>query len=305
MTGFSGRDGHYGAWRALAAAPAMGSLLLLGVLLAGLGPWQGPALLGWPVCGLALLSGRGERLAVRLGCGLRPPGRAERDALGPVWRAALRRCALDPAEVVLYVQRCPGPNAYAAGRRSVAVTTGALRIFLARRITDEDMEALLAHELGHHATHGACFGLLAGWLAAPWRLAASLLPAFAAVVGARRQRVLLIPAAVATLGIAIARAAARGQESTVVILGTLAVAGVGAPLADAAVSRASERAADRYAAAVGVAVPLARALRAISGPPRQAGIARRLLARHPPAGARVDALLAAEVTNLDLAAPLR
>lgn len=87
-----------------------------------------------------------------------------------------------------------------------------------------------------------------------------------------------------------------------VILGTLAVAGVGAPLTDAAVSRASERAADltppRWASP-------SRALRAISGPPRRAGMARRLLTRHPPAGARVDALLAAEVTDLDLAAPVR
>lgn len=192
MTGFSGRGGHYGAWRALAAAPAMGSLLLLGVLLAGLGPWQGPALLGWLGCGLGLLCRQGERFAVRLGCGFRPPGRAERDAVGPVWRAALRRCTLDPAGVDLYVQNCRGPNAYAVGQRSVAVTTGALQIFLARRITDEDMEALLVHELGHHATRGARFGFLTGWLAAPWRLAARLVLAFAAAFGARRQRVLVV-----------------------------------------------------------------------------------------------------------------
>jgi hypothetical protein len=69
---------------------------------------------------------------------------------------------------------------------------------------------------------------------------------------------------------------------TVVILGVLVVAGVGAPLSDAAVSRASERAVDGYAAAAGVGFPLARALGAMNrSRPRQVGIVRRLLARHP------------------------
>lgn len=41
------RSGSFGLWRALASAPAMvGSLLLLLVLLAGLGRWEGLLLLG-------------------------------------------------------------------------------------------------------------------------------------------------------------------------------------------------------------------------------------------------------------------
>ncbi len=305
MSGSSG-GGHYGAWRALTAAPAMtGSLLLLGVLLAGVGVWQGPALLGWLGAGLLLLTRRGERLAVRAWCGFRRPTRAEQEALEPVWRAALARCGIAPGQVDLYVQRSPGPNAYAAGRRSVAVTTGVLRIFLARRITDEDMAAVLVHELGHHATRGARFGLVTVWLAAPWRLAALLVLAIAAAFGGRRQPLwLLAPVAAAGVGIAIAQAGARGQWSTVLILGTLVAAGVGAPLSDAAVSRASERAADRYAAAAGVGFPLARALRAMNrARPRRLGMMQRLLARHPSAETRIDALLAAEVAGIEVPTP--
>lgn len=79
---------------------------------------------------------------------------------------------------------------------------------------------------------------------------------------------------------------------------------MGAPLSDAALSRASERAADRYAAAAGVGFPPARALRAMNrGRPRRVGIVRQLLARHPAAETRVDALLAAEVAGIEVPTP--
>jgi len=303
-----GRRGHYSAWRTLAAAPAMaGSTLLLVVLLAGLGRWEGVVLLAWVAAGLLLLTRRGERLAVRAWCGFRRPTGVQARAVQPVWRAALARCRIDPGEVDLYVQRCPGPNAYAAGAHSVAVTTGVLSLFLARRVSDGDLEAVLVHELGHHATRGVRFTLVTVWLAAPWRLAAmGVLRLSAGLAGRRQPGWLITLLAAVVVTIAVVQAAARGEWSTVLILTTLVVGGVGAPLADAAVSRASERAADRYAAAAGVGFGLAYALHAVDrGRGRRAGVARRALSRHPPVEQRVEVLLAATAASLQPLPPTR
>lgn len=66
---------------------------------------------------------------------------------------------------------------------------------------------------------------------------------------------------------------------------------IGTPLADAAISRAAERAADCYARDLGAGPDLARALVVIGGPagPRR-GLATRLLDRHPSVASRVDVL---------------
>jgi Zn-dependent protease with chaperone function len=59
------------------------------------------------------------------------------------------------------VQRSATVNAYAAGGRSVAVTKGALHEFLARRLSDDHMHAVLLHEIGHLETGAARFSLVA------------------------------------------------------------------------------------------------------------------------------------------------
>jgi len=57
----------------------------------------------------------------------------------------------------------------------------------------------------------------------------------------------------------------RQDWPVVGLLAGLTVAGVGLPLCDAAMSRAGEYAADRYAAAAGLAGDLAAALGALDG----------------------------------------
>lgn len=103
------------------AAPAtISSLLLLLVLLAGLGRWELPALLAWLAAAAALCTRPGERLAVRLACRFRGPGRAELTALTPLWTAALRHAGVGDGEIDLYVyrdpQKTPSPSAGAASR---------------------------------------------------------------------------------------------------------------------------------------------------------------------------------------------
>jgi STE24 endopeptidase len=142
------RAGHFGAWRALTAVPAMvGSLLLLLVLFGWLGEWEGVVLLGWIGSGAAVYSRVGERVAVRVGAGFRQPTRAQSAQLAPAWTSALARAGLAAGEVELYVQRSREPNAFAAGGRSVAVTTGVLAKFQARRLGEEYLASILTHDL--------------------------------------------------------------------------------------------------------------------------------------------------------------
>jgi STE24 endopeptidase len=143
-----GRAGHFGAWRALSTVPAMiGSLLLLLVLFDWLGEWEPVALLAWMASGVAVFSRIGERAAVRVGAGFRRPTRVQSALLAPGWSAALTRCGLRASEVDLYVQRSRDPNAFAAGGRSVAVTTGVLAKFSAHRMGEEYLVAILTHDL--------------------------------------------------------------------------------------------------------------------------------------------------------------
>ncbi len=132
------------------------------------------------------------------------------------------------------------PNAYAAGRRSVAVSTGLLRLLSTGQLTREHAVAIGVHEVGHHTTGSARYGLLAQWWSWPWqatyrgimRLGGGLPLADAAVV--------LLPV---LFGIAIVQNAAQdapaGQKVPVPV-GVLAVGIFVYPVVDAALARAGE-----------------------------------------------------------------
>jgi STE24 endopeptidase len=124
--GVAREQGHYSAWRAAASVPAMfGSMCLLLVLLGFLGRWEPVAMLTWLAFAAAVFTRTGERMAVRVALGLRRPGKRKADALASVWATALGTAGYGEGDVDLYVQRSATVNAYAAGGRSVAVTTGA------------------------------------------------------------------------------------------------------------------------------------------------------------------------------------
>ena len=65
----------------------------------------------------------GERTAVRGACRFRSPSPVQVVALQRPWMAALRMTGTAAGEVELYVHTAQVPNAYAAGGRSVAVTS--------------------------------------------------------------------------------------------------------------------------------------------------------------------------------------
>lgn len=290
------RRQNFGLWRALAATPAIfGSLMLLLVAFGWMGRWEGLVLLGWLVAASVLCTRVGERAAVRIGCKFRSPTSAQRQLLDAPWASALSRCGVAVGVVDCYVREDCGPNACATGARSVAVTSGIVDEFRAGRISEQAFQAVLVHELGHHATHATRFSLLILWLTAPWRRAAWFTLGLVQGLFGRRQPSPVVAAIVAVVvfGLTIGQAVYRGTWTAVAIIGGMPTLGIAVPLIDAALSRASERAADRYSADAGVGPALVNALRVMNPRPiRCQTWLARLLSRHPPVERRIAALLA-------------
>jgi STE24 endopeptidase len=287
-----GQSARFGLWRAIAATPAViGSLLLLSVVFGALGEWAGLVLLVWVLCGAVLLTRAGERIAVHAACRFRSPSPAQAAALQRPWTTALRMTGTAAGDVELYVQTARMPNAYAAGGHSVAVTSRVLADYRAGRLPEDQVVAVLVHELGHHATKATRPMLLALWLAMPWRLAASLLTGIGLALSGRQPRRGSIMVIAAGVAVAVTRAVYQGQVLVGGVLVAVALAAVVCPLADAAVSRRAEFAADRFAADRGLALQLVAALSALdAGRRADPGWPARLLASHPTTGRRISAL---------------
>jgi STE24 endopeptidase len=132
--------------------------------------------------------------------------------------------------------------------------------------------------------------LLLAWLTAPWRVTARILVGLASAVAGRRPRRGLGVVVLAGLAVAAVRAVQRGQWMVGGVLGVLGLMAVLVPLADAAISRRCEYAADRFAADRGLAIELAAALRVLSdGNPAPRGWSR-LWSTHPTCEQRIAAL---------------
>lgn len=279
-------------WQAVAAMPAMlASAGVMLVLLGWAGRWEPLAMLIWLVVGFGTLTRPGERVAVRLACRFRRPSSADDALLAPVWREVCLRCGLPAGAVDLYVQHSRGINAYTVGSRSVAVTSRVVASYQAGAITAEMLRGILAHELGHHVTRGTRLTLATLWLAAPWRAFYRTAVAVCARLTGSQPASALVVVAAAAFGIAIGQGVQEGQWSTIAVLSALVVFSIVTPLADAAISRASERAADSFAARVGLGAELALALAALGSGHQRRGF-RWLVERHPRTSRRLEDLKA-------------
>lgn len=285
--------GHWGAWRAVTAIPAViASSGVVLVFAGGLGSWVAVVLLSWLASGVLTLTRTGERIVVRLGPGFRRPSPADRALLDPVWTQVIDRAGLDPRSVDLYIQRGTAINAYAVGGRSVAVNTRLLNEWRRGCLDRDAVAAVLAHELGHHETRGARFVLATLWLTMPWRvLYRAVLGVGIRLIG-RQAALPLATVVIVTFGAAAIHAGRQSLWGTVVVLSAVAVCALVVPLIDAALSRAGEYAADRFAARVGYGGDLARVLSTLDhGAGREPMIVRRF-ARHPSPTDRVRNLIA-------------
>jgi len=282
------------------ALPALGAALLAG--------WRPQAAVVlacgvWTVSAALVLTRPVEALLARLLFpGVRRPDPADLARIVPALERVCRRAGADPGRYLLRVQESRQVNAFALGGHTLAVTRVAVDL------PDDMLEAVLAHEVGHHR-HLHPLAIILGW----W----FLLPFEAAE---RLQR------AIRRITRALARAYGRLRDQTagaraadgaigmlvlLVVLGVLVVAGtllavalglLWLPLAllvrlarvlGAALSRAGEYAADRHAVELGYGPGLVRVLELFVVAERSArrprGLAA-LLRSHPSCEARILAV---------------
>ena len=285
------------------ALPAWGAAVLAGrrplpVVAAACVAWTASA-------ALVLVRPVEAGLARLLYRGLRRPRAAELARIAPALERVCRRAGADPGRYLLRVEEKRQVNAFALGGHLLAVTRTALEL------PDDLLEAVLAHEVGHHR-HLHPLAIILGW----WYL----LPFEAGdrVVRALRRVTRWLARAFGRLsdrtgGLAGGRApdGALGMLVLLAALGVLVAAGavlvvalglVWLPLAllvrvakvlAAALSRAGEHAADRHAAELGygrgLVQVLALFLQAERSAPRARGMAA-LLRSHPSSQARIDAI---------------
>lgn len=282
---------RWGFWRVVAPAPTIASSCIVVLVFAGaLGPWAEAVWLGWLAFGLLTLGRAGERWFVQLGWGFRRLGAADRTLLEPVWSDVLDRTGVSGSAVDLYVQRGSAVNAYAVGGRSVAVSAPLVAAYRSGVLRRAGVAAVLAHEIGHSQTGGVRCLPLDVWLSLPWRVVYRSV----SWIGHRTVgRQPLLPLSVVA-GVVVVTADVElirtGAWSAAVILTVLGCSAAISPVVDAAMSRADEYAADRFAAAAGYAPDLARVLEQIDDGGGRRTLGDAAVARHPTVQDRITRL---------------
>jgi STE24 endopeptidase len=285
------------------ALPAWGAALLSGwepltVAILACAAWTASAVLvvARPVeAGLARLLYRS----------LRRPRPAELARITPALERVCRRAGADPGRYLLRVEEKRQVNAFALGGHVLAVTRVALEL------PDDMLEAVLAHEVGHHRHLHPLAIILGWWYLLPFEAGDRLVRTIRGITrwlarsfGRLSDR---------TGGLAGGRSpdGALGMLVLLVVLGVLVVAGtvlvvalgvVWLPLTllvrlakvlSAALSRAGEHAADRHAAELGYGAALIQVLALFlqveRSAPRPRGMAA-LLRSHPSSQSRIDAI---------------
>jgi len=285
------------------ALPAWGAALLSGwepltVAILACAAWTASAVLvvARPVeAGLARLLYRS----------LRRPRPAELARITPALERVCRRAGADPGRYLLRVEEKRQVNAFALGGHVLAVTRVALEL------PDDMLEAVLAHEVGHHRHLHPLAIILGWWYLLPFEAGDRLVRTIRGITrwlarsfGRLSDR---------TGGLAGGRSpdGALGMLVLLVVLGVLVVAGtvlvvalgvVWLPLTllvrlakvlSAALSRAGEHAADRHAAELGYGAALIQVLALFlqveRSAPRPRGMAA-LLRSHPSSQARIDTI---------------
>lgn len=206
------------------------------------------------------------------------PTPEERARLDPLLARVGERAGVDPERLIVRVQESTGVNAAAGGGHLLFVTRGAFGL------DDPALEAILAHELGHHRGFHPVMTAVIWWVRLPGA-------ALAAVYRFLRR-------AVTTL---TSRLGALGRILAIPVLLALVIWQVAvmwlfyvADLFAFRASRISEYEADAAAARWGYAEPLAAAYESMAGNQVEpANHWQRLIAEHPPIETRIARLTAA------------
>ncbi|HZX07288.1 M48 family metalloprotease [Kribbella sp.] len=123
----------------------------------------------WVLSGLLILLPATEDAVARFLCRLRKPTLMEQQKLDIAWRAVCAHAGVDPGFYKLWVEESDSVNGISVAGRSVAVTRWALN-----NLPPRQLQAVLAHELGHHRGGHPWATLLVFWYAQParWTMAA-------------------------------------------------------------------------------------------------------------------------------------
>jgi Zn-dependent protease with chaperone function len=142
---------------ARAAAPAS----LLGLLLDD--PWSYLIVAAVAVLlGAVLMTLRPvESFAARALFGMREATATEAGQVGPLLARVCTAAGIERSRLLLRIEDSNALNAYATAGHLVCVTTGALRL------PEAGLEAILAHELGHHSELHPWISALTWWLQLP------------------------------------------------------------------------------------------------------------------------------------------
>jgi Zn-dependent protease with chaperone function len=205
----------------------------------------------------------------------RLPSAGELERLEPMLERVGAHAGIDPRKLILRVQEDGRVNASAGASHLMFVTTGALRL------PEEQLEAIVAHELGHHRGFHPVAGMVVWWLSLPG-------VALAAVYGFLRRLVACLGARLGKVGRLLAV-----PVLVVLVLWQVSVMWLFyvANLFSRRADRLSEFSADGAAARWGYGPQLAGALESAAGQEEDApGLIQRLMADHPPVRARTERL---------------
>ncbi len=274
------------AFELLLAVPVVLSSVLVMALLGQLVTphWVVPVV--WLMSGAVVFLPAADRVLAHLVFRLRRPTPHELDALWPAWETVSDIAGVEARKYTLWIQNSREVNAMAAGGHVVGVSTAALGL------PPRQLEAVLAHELGHHLAGHSTTSLVRWWYELPARLAIVVLLLVASVV-------LAVGRVFVRFGNAVVGFACI---TVVVVLGVFALVAspwlllvpVIAPLL-ALTSRYAELRADRVAAELGYGPVLQDVLqRWISDghddARARAGLRARMLASHPSCAHRISRL---------------
>lgn len=139
--------------------------LLGGLVVPGL-PWLIPAV--WLASGAFIFLPAVERLFAQFRLRMRQPNQTEWALLAQPWISVCQAAGVDHARYSLWIEETEGVNASAAGGHVVGVSRSALRL------SPPYLEAILAHELGHHLSGHTWVSQLGWYYSVPARLSVRL-----------------------------------------------------------------------------------------------------------------------------------
>ncbi|MBB5960742.1 STE24 endopeptidase [Saccharothrix tamanrassetensis] len=244
---------------------------------------------GWLLSGALLFIRPVERAYAQLVIGLRKPTPSEHEQLARHWRTVAGAAGINPNRYSLFIAQDDRHNAFASAGHIVAVTSSA---FKSRH--PHQLEALLAHELGHHLRGHAWVKLLIRWYSWPAALAGRLVMVVAWCVrtGFLVASFVLpryLVGAVLMPAVVVLALVFGGMFALALLAFTLA--DIGLMFLERAAGRIGELSSDRTAVHLGYGPALLEVLRGwLDEEGNRPSWHKRLFDTHPPLDKRVTAL---------------